>query len=76
MLYCLYRVSCFNSVMLSIIMLSVIILSVIMLSVLMLSVIRLSVVMLKVVLHGCALALLASIRLGWKGLPGTNTLAY
>jgi hypothetical protein len=22
------------------------------------------------------LALLANIRLGWKGLPGTNTLAY
>ncbi len=23
-----------------------------------------------------SLALLASVRLGWKGLPGTNTLAY
>ncbi len=23
-----------------------------------------------------ALALCANIRLGWKGLPGTNTLAY
>ncbi len=23
-----------------------------------------------------ALALLVNIRLGWKGLPGTNTLAY
>ena len=25
---------------------------------------------------GKALALPANIRLGWKGLPGTNTLAY
>ncbi len=25
---------------------------------------------------GNAPALLANIRLGWKGLPGTNTLAY
>jgi hypothetical protein len=25
---------------------------------------------------GQALALPANIRLGWKGLPGTNTLAY
>ncbi len=25
---------------------------------------------------GYALAIPANIRLGWKGLPGTNTLAY
>ncbi len=25
---------------------------------------------------GLALALLGNIGLGWKGLPGTNTLAY
>ncbi len=25
---------------------------------------------------GCSLALLANVRLGWKGLPGTNALAY
>jgi len=31
---------------------------------------------LKVVSLGQAPALLANIRLGWKGLPGTNTLAY
>jgi hypothetical protein len=31
---------------------------------------------LKVASHGKTLALSANIRLGWKGLPGTNTLAY
>jgi hypothetical protein len=29
------------------------------------------------VLHSCRLlGLLGNIRLGWKSLPGTNTLAY
>jgi hypothetical protein len=31
---------------------------------------------LKVNSLGKALALPANIRLGWKGLPGTNALAY
>jgi len=31
---------------------------------------------LKGALIGRALALLANISLGWKGLPGTNTQAY
>jgi hypothetical protein len=30
----------------------------------------------KVASLGSALALLTNIRLGWKGLPGTNTLTY
>ena len=76
--------------MLSVVMLSVIMLSVIMLNVVMLSVIMLNVVMLNVVaphnlvlldssgapLMGRPLALPAHIRLGWRCLPRTNTLAY
>ena len=31
---------------------------------------------LKGVSLGSALALVANIRLGWKGLPETNTIAY
>jgi hypothetical protein len=57
---------------------------IIMLNVSMLSVIRLSVIILNVVApfltlgasHGKAQALPPNIRLGWRGLPGTNTLTY
>ena len=31
---------------------------------------------LKAASMGCAMALPANIRLGWKGKPGTNALAY
>jgi hypothetical protein len=31
---------------------------------------------LKIASHRQVLAITANIRLGWKGLPGTNTLAY
>ena len=65
-------------------MLSVVIVNVIMLSVHMLNVIMLSVLapfipgrtLQPSLMFPPALALPTNIRLGWKRLPGTNTLAY
>jgi hypothetical protein len=63
-------------VILNVVMLSVLMLNVVMLSVLMFNVVMLSVLMCLGAPFFLLLAAHPNVRLGWKGLPTTNTLAY